>query len=208
MKRWILRIAASALFLLGAYLVVMGVQGYVSSRSYPNADDLKIAETPLLRVPLKDLAKDRVTVLRVKIPDSEQWRKIRRSWGPQEYVLGFLVAYQKLACLDDWGIRIDISESARTLPTRSGHVYAYTQLCPVAARVFDAAPGADVKITLTVPDPAGLPEGDLVVLSEWFNMKDKIVGVGVAQDFRWFPLCIAAVGLVFAMAGRFLWRLQ
>ena len=46
-----------------------------------------------------------------------------------------------------------------------------------------------------------MPAGELIVLSNWDNLKDKMVGVMLTEDLRKIPWYCVGIGLAMILAG-------
>jgi hypothetical protein len=194
-----------------AFIVVgflfLSAAAFLFPKESLNSHDEMTAVSPLVRIPLDQLANSGSAAVIVTIPHNAQWARIRRQWGDPSYFVG-AVEYPKTApeirCLDQLGIAVEIRTKTGIVPLKpaKGPPYGYSARCPDAGFEFRAPAGTDLTIRASSPrDP--MPAGELIVLCDWDNLKDKIVGVMLAESFRKMAWYCAGVGLAMTLAGSF-----
>jgi hypothetical protein len=172
-----------------------------------NSDDEMTAVSPLARIPLDQLANSGSAAVIVTVPHNAQWARIRRRWGDPSYFVG-AVEYPETArairCFDELGISVEIRTKIGivSLQPAKGPPYGYSARCPDAGFEFHAPAGTDLTIRASSPRHP-MPAGELVVLCNWENLKDKIVGIMLAESFRKMAWYCAAIRLAMTLAGTF-----
>jgi len=172
-----------------------------------NSDDEMTAVCPLVRIPLDQLANAGSPAVIVTVPNNSQWAHIRRQWGDPSYFVGaakYPDTAREILCLDRLGVAVEVRAETGIVPSKvaQGPPYGYSALCPDFGFEFRAPPGTDLTIrasSLRHPMPAG----DLIVLCNWENLKDKIVGVMLAEDLRRMAEYCLGIGLAMILAGGF-----
>jgi len=182
----------------GVFFLIPGLLWIATSGLRLKDDDARIALQPLVRVPLGRIS------ARLAIPDTPQWVKIRKVWGEPQFVISATDETGRgLICLPSTPLRIDLTDrSGRIIPLRrGGPPYGYSAFCSESSLRFDAHPGDTLNISIMASGGNGLPAGDLVVVRDWWNTKDKLVGVGLDDAIdsliRWASLA----GVLFLVAG-------
>jgi len=66
---------------------------------------------------------------------------------------------------------------------------------------FRAAPGNMLALTVTSRRGRALPAGNLVVVPNWWNTKDDLVGVGMDKDIATLVQWISFMGIALVPAG-------
>ena len=146
-----------------------------------NSDDEMTAVSPLARIPLDQLANSGSAAVIVTVPQNAQWVRIRRQWGDPSYFIGAM-KYPETAgqihCLDELGITVEVRAKTGiiSLKVAKHYPYPYWARCPGPGFEFRAPPGTDLTIRASSPRHP-MPAGDLIVLCNWENLKDKMVGV-------------------------------
>lgn len=168
---------------MGAYLSPILRHDYVTQA------ELRVAFARLTEVPLDRIESRLAARIPVTIPDTPEWRHIRRVWGPPDYMITAVSSSKNVAyCFSDVGLAIDIQRQGEQIATAAGGLpYGYSFYsggCAVDTFHFRAEPGNELTITITKSNTRPLPSGELIIEPSWYNTKDKIVGVMLAEDFR------------------------
>src|SRR5690242_199908 len=84
-----------------------------------NSDDEMTAVSPLVRIPLDQLANSGSAAVIVTVPNNAQWERIRRQWGDPGYFVGAM-SYRATAgqihCLDELGITVEVKANTGAVP--------------------------------------------------------------------------------------------
>src|SRR5580700_3175943 len=142
-------------------------------------EDVKVAQTPIATVPLDQVGIQRSTAVTVFIPNSAQWKRIRRDWGEPDFVVSAVSSERPLwaYCLADLGMRIEVFQQGKPIPVQgSDPGYGYSTDCERGSLRFRASPGDELQVVISRSGQRPLPAGKLAVAGTWFYEKDKIVG--------------------------------
>jgi hypothetical protein len=74
--------------------------------------------------------------------------------------------------------------------------YGYSSDCKRSSLAFQAAPGPELAVTITKSGDRPLPSGDLIIVSNWPNTKDKLVGISLDEKLRRILTATSSVGVV------------
>ena len=201
--RSLIRSVAVVALGIGIALLVFAVWLETPREERLSAEEERIAFAPLCRFPLSHGDNEPLTA-RMRLPDTVQWRKIRRLWGEPDVVVTAVGTAKHLAiCLPKSPLRVEIvGPSMRAIPLRPGTApYGYSALCESSSLRFRAAPGDELTVEVTSPQSNESGADELIVQSDWFNTKDKIVGEDFNRDFANFARWIATLGLVFCLSS-------
>lgn len=193
-------ISAGALFLIPRILWI------ANSESRLTDADALIALQPLIRLPLDRISEGHLSE-RLPIPDTRQWTRIRTVWGEPDIVISVVDATgRNLICLPSIPLRIDLTNrSGSSLTLRRGSSpYGYSEACSESSLRFQTTPGDTLKISVATSGQQSLPPGDLIVVRDWWNTKDKLVGVYLNDDIDSFTRWTSVVGILFLVAGAIL----
>jgi hypothetical protein len=172
-----------------------------------NSDDEMTALSPLARIPLDQLANSGSAAVIVTVPHNAQWARIRRQWGDPSYFVGAMKYPEtggQIHCLDELGISVEVRAKTGiiSLKVAKHYPYPYWARCPGPGFEFCASPGTELTIRAGSPRHP-MPAGDLIVLCNWENLKDKMVGVMLTEDLRKIAGYPVGVGLAMILAGIF-----
>ena len=79
-------------------------------------EDQVTALAPMASVSLNAIGKEGETVMKVLLPRSAQWQRIRRRWGAPAYVFSAVSPTRRdVYCLPDLSIGIEVFEQGRTV---------------------------------------------------------------------------------------------
>ena len=165
------------------------------------------AVSPLVRIPLDQLANAGSAAVIVTVPNNSQWVRIRRQWGDPSYFVGaakYPDTAREILCLDRLGVAVEVRAETGIvhLQVSQGPPYGYSALCPDFGFEFHAPPGTDLTIRASSSHHP-MPAGDLIVLCDWENLKDKTVGVMLTEDLRRLAEYCLGIGLAMILAGGF-----
>jgi hypothetical protein len=164
----------------GVLLLVPGTYRYFTSPGLKQ-DDLSVAFSPLVRIPLHSVEHAGSASVVIKIPDNQQWTNIRRAWGTPAYILA-AVSPEKhhLYCFDRQGFDAQVSRAGEViaLEVADHPIYGYSTDCKTNGLQFRAGPGTELLVRIAESSKRPLPSGEFIVTAYWGSeMKDNIVGV-------------------------------
>jgi len=173
-----------------------------------NMEDEGTALAPLASVPLDSIGKQPLTEMSVVIPDTAQWKRIRRRWGEPEFIISAVSLGHSLAfCLADLKIEIKVFEHGNPVHTEiSGAPYPYSTNCERSSLRFKAAPGTELRVVISPQADQPEPSGQIVVLGSWPNTKDKLVGGALDRELRPFAEGASILGLILIPVSILFWR--
>lgn len=175
-------------------------------------EDPSVALAPLASIPLARVGKQHA--MKVVVPDTDQWRRIRRNWGEPDLVVAALSKDGPDRCLADLAKEVEVTTRSNPIPLkRAAAGYGHSSACGLSSFAFRAPPAAELLVTVTKRDLLPWPIGDLVVRCDWPNTKDKLVGISIERDLqKLHPLAGAGAitGLLFLALASDLrrWRRQ
>ena len=84
-------------------------------------------------------------------------------------------------CLPEMPLRIEMLDAtARVIPLQpDGGPYGYSTACASSSLRVHSAPGKELKLKLAGTRLGTIPASDLIVMGDWFNTKDKLVGLSL-----------------------------
>ncbi len=171
-----------------------------------NSAEVVTALTPFAAVPLDSGGRPATTSMKVVIPDTAQWRRIRRQWGTPEYIISAVAPGRQVAyCLLDLKMEIKVYRNGKPIQTENSiPPYGYEARCNGSSLRFRAAPGDELRVDISRTAQQPVPSGDVIVICEWFATKDRLLSKDLNKEiFR--PIAIAGIifGVVFiALAVR------
>ena len=195
---------------LGFLVLVPGGLILISTTHGLSSSDATVALAPLMNIPLDQAVNQPSAAVTVVIPHTEQWKRIRTEWGEPDFVVSAVSSDHLLAwCLADLGLEIKIYRQGSLVPAAASYLpYGYSG-CGNGSLRFRVEPEAD-ELRLSISKSGFLPlpaAGQLIVVADWWNTKDKIVGDALDSQLR--PLAVAAslTGIILiAFAASFQWR--
>jgi hypothetical protein len=184
-------------------------------RSAPNRDDAGVAFAEVARIRLDSLRAGSPIRLVFRVPDTEQWKRLRETWGDHGYIVyaerneesrpGIVIPFSKL------NVDLTVSRGGRSVAVQksSGCPYmisiASSSDIDDCAMAFKPTPGEELEITLTARGSEHLPTGDFVIQPYWGGYeKDRIVGAMIDSDVQPYVLGAAAIGVVLLIASSIL----
>jgi hypothetical protein len=170
-----------------------------------------LAQQPLRTIPLDTLTPG-VHTIYVKIPDSAEWKHIRRQWGEPGYIVAVSSSSKSkyLRCMNPQRLSVSLQgSSGRPLKTQApeGAPYGYSAECSSPGIRFEASSGS--VVTLQVYRSAELGDtGDYLIVAPFWNsgIKDHIVGSLLDQDLAPVFDISAVIGALMLVASLLLFR--
>jgi hypothetical protein len=172
-------------------------------------DRVKPAEADIAFANLAEVQLDRLEAMRslsvpVVIADTPDWVHIRHVWGEPDYIIAAISPSQRsIYCLSDLGLAIDMIHQGSRVQTESSavpHGYSlYSRGCATVAVKFRASPGNKLTVSITKSKMRPLPPGELIIRPEWWNTKDKIVGISLDEDVRQLIPILFVLGSLLAL---------
>lgn len=188
---------------VGGLLFLPGILWVAASGSLINDDDASIALQPLTRIHLDGIATGPLSAAFI-VPDTAQWTRIRKTWGQPEFVVSAVEPTGRFAlCLPDMPVRIELrDQTGRVIPLQPyGGPYGYSRSCESSSLRFHAAVGDEFTLKVTKTGVRTVPAGDLIVIRDWFNTKDKLVGLYLDHDVKSLVMWLSIVGLLLVLSG-------
>lgn len=188
---------------IGTLLLVPGILWVAGSRTRLSDDDARVALQPLKRIQLARIDQGPFSVT-LMIPNTTQWTKICKGWGEPGLVISAVDAAGSFAlCLPEMPVRIElIDPTDRVIPLQpNGGPYGYSTSCPSSSLRFHADPGSELTLKLAGHETGTVPAADLIVVSDWFNTKDKLVGLYLDKDIESLVKWSSIPGFLLAASG-------
>jgi hypothetical protein len=190
---------------IGGLLVIPGVLWVPGTGARLTEGDVSSALQPLARIHFGGVFEKPQSVNFV-VPGTTHWTRVRQAWGEPELVFSAVDPTGRIAlCLPEMPLRIELSDSTgRVIALRPGSApYGYSADCERSSLRFRAAAGDELtlKVTKSGEGASKARVGDLIVKADWFNLKDKFVGVYLDKDvdsLRKWPLL---AGSLFLLSG-------
>jgi hypothetical protein len=186
-------------------LLLLPMACYVGEPQPVGPEDLVVAATPVARLPLTGLRSGGPVRLSFQIPDSTQWARIRRHWGPPRYLV-FAVDNTGTTILPFASLHVSVDirgrHGALVSERSTGRVHNYSQEHQDTGLRFDPQVGDELQLQVETHHTDTLPDGELIVepYLESFT-KDDAVGVGVAELFKTVFTWSALVGIALLFAA-------
>jgi hypothetical protein len=168
------------------------------------------AGAELATADVRDLAVGSRHLIPLRIPDSKEWLALERAWGVPEFVVALTstAGQRRLACLSKNHIAVRIMDAkGRELPTKPAYPYAYSSICSGPPGLsFVANSGSEVTIRIERLATPGSDESRLIVVPNWENEKDKLVGTALQPTMQKLSIIVGRVGMLCVLAGGLLRR--
>ncbi len=188
---------------IGTLLLAPGILWVMGSMKRLSDDDARVALQPLKRIPLDRINQGPISVT-LRIPNAAQWTKIRKIWGEPELLISAVDAARNSAlCLPEMPVRIEVTDPTRGgIPLQAyGRPYGYSSTCASSSLRFHAAPGSELILQLARTSRGTVPAGDLILVSDWFNTKDKLVALDLDKSTRAFLKWLSVPGFLLVASG-------
>ncbi len=188
---------------------LLALAGYV----YPwkESVDARPATLKLAQIPTSEVRVEAESVIRFRIPGSEQWRRLIANWGPPTFIaaLALRSAKPELACFTETGLTLKITDSAgHAIPTRSSGAapYGYISQCTTTGLEFVGSPGSELLLHAMRAGTQDEAEGELIIVPYWPYEKDRLVGDMIAADLKRVSLGLGTVGICCLAVSLWLYR--
>jgi hypothetical protein len=203
-----MRRAAIIAVAVGLLIFCPGVILLMSTMFGLNIEDERTALAPLASIPLDAIGKQPLKAMKVVIPDTAQWKRIRREWGTPKFIISAVSSGRLLAfCLADLKIGIEVFEHGNPVHAEvSGAPYSYSANCGGSSLGFEAAPGTELRVVISPLGQRPWPSGEIVVLGSWPDTKDKLVGGALDRELRPIAVCASILGLILIGLSIAFWR--
>ncbi|MEO8371092.1 MAG: hypothetical protein ABI806_18050 [Candidatus Solibacter sp.] len=201
MRRWPIWLVA-----LGGVILIPGGIWFSTSRTRLTKNDDATALQPLIRIPLASLHEQPLTTM-LTIPKSPPWARIRRAWGEPEFVISASEPTGRtVMCLSSMPVRIEVvntNGSAISMQAGAGP-YGYSDYCSGSSLRFQATGGSVLTLKITKVELRPVPAGDVIVLVDWWNTKDKLVGVALDEETGFLLKRLSIAGILLIAVGAML----
>lgn len=193
---------------IGLLIFCPGAILLISTMSGLNIEDERTALAPLASVPLDSIGEQPLTDITVVIPDTAQWKRIRRKLGAPTFIISAVSSRRLLAfCLADLKIGIEVFEHGSPVRTEmSGAPYAYSAKCERGSLRFKAAPGTELRVAISSLGVRPQLLEQIVVLGFWPDTKDKLVGGALDRELRPIAEGASILGLILIALSILFWR--
>ena len=203
------RFVPITLAVIGLLVLVPGVFLLIFIPTGLNPADEAVALAPLTSIPLDRVENQLSTEVKVVIPYTAQWTRIRAEWGKPEFIVSAVSSEHLLAwCLAELRIEIKVSHHGNLVPAAVSYPpYGYSG-CENGSLRFGVDPGTDeLRLSISKSGFLPLPSGRIIIVADWRDTKGNLVGDSLDAGLR--PLAIAAslAGVILiALAAFFQWR--
>ncbi|HXB74858.1 MAG TPA: hypothetical protein VNY05_41895 [Candidatus Acidoferrales bacterium] len=188
---------------VGGLLFLPGILWVAASGTRLNDDDASIALQPLTRIHLDGIDNGPLSAALI-VPNTARWTRIRKACGEPEFVISAVEPTGRFAlCLPEMPVRIELNDqTGRVIPLQpDGGPYGYSTSCESSSLRFHAALGGGFTLKVTKTGIRIVPAGDLIVVSDWYNMKDKLVGLSLDHDVESLVTWLSIVGFLLVLSG-------
>jgi hypothetical protein len=145
------------------------------------------------------------------VPTTDQWVRIRDTWGEPAYAVFARTDGGDLAVIAWDSLDLEVTGSTGLGPLDMAVAVALPNSLPPNAGgvMFWPRPGEEVRLNIKAMNPAAVPDGELVVQAAWDgDPKGRAVGMVFSVDLRPFLrmglLCGVVLLFVAAVLGN--WR--
>ena len=186
---------------VGTFFLVPRALWVAGSSSRLTYDDARVALEPLNRIHFDKNDQGPISVT-LRIPNTTQWTKILSVWGVPEFVISAVDTAGRLAlCLPEMPVRIELFDQTDRLIRLhpGGGPYLYSTLCASNSLRFHAAPGDE--LTLKLERLGTVPAVDLIVVGDWFDTKDKLVGLDLEKSVGGLVKSLSIPGFLLVVSG-------
>jgi len=166
----------------------------------------------LADIPLSQIALNGTIDFRVTAPDDPRWKRVRRFWGDDGYIIAAISPkHRSMYCFESLGLRVRATTGTQQvgLERPTNVLYGYSPECENIGLRFRVPPGVTVQLHIESQQGKPMLTGELIVTSFWTGvMKDRIVGLTLAEDFRKIYRVFAICGVLILGFAGWLWLLQ
>ncbi|MBV9083601.1 MAG: hypothetical protein JOZ62_13055 [Acidobacteriaceae bacterium] len=188
---------------IGALLLLPGIVWIASSGARLNNVDARVAFEPLERIQLNRIDQRPISVP-LTIPNTSQWKQIRKVWGEPGFVISAVDATGEFVrCLPEMPLRIElIDATGNTIPLQPDNgAYGYSCRCQSGSLRFNARPGSQLTLKVSATSRGTVLRGDLIVVSDWVNTKDKLAGLNLDKSIETVVTWLSIPGFLFVACG-------
>jgi hypothetical protein len=188
----------------GLLLLIPGVLSVFHAVRLEPGDDL-VALTPLASIRLGQIGAEPV-VTKLVVPDTRQWRRIRRAWGDPSFIISAVSSEKSFAyCLPDLGLSVEASLQGNKISLESSNPpYGYSSGCERSSLAFRAVSGSDLIVTITKSGDLPSPSGEVIIVSYWANTKDKLVGISLERELKPIVTATSSLGVVLIVVAAYI----
>jgi hypothetical protein len=79
--------------------------------------------------------------------------------------------------------------------------YGYSDYCSRSSLRFQAAGGSALALKITNVELRPVPAGNVIVVADWWNTKDKLVGVALDEEIGFLLKWLSIAGILFIAVG-------
>jgi hypothetical protein len=191
-----------ALVALGLLFVLPGL--FTSGMFGASAEDWAVASTPIARLPLDSLGRSGSVSLVFVVPTSEQWIRIRETWGDPGYVV-FGTSQGPSPSVVGWstlGVEAEASTRLGALRIEPAGAFHRSGGSQDTGVVFRPRPGERVRLDLKLANSELPVEGELVVAVNWdADTKGRMLNMVFNIDFRRYLRWGLIVGVFILVAA-------
>lgn len=187
----------------GGALCLPAILWVATSERRLDGDDASIALNPIARIPLDTLRKGPFSATLI-VPDTVRWKRIRKAWGEPEFVISAVEPTRRFTlCLPKMPARIELCDAAGRVVSLqpAGAPYGYSASCELSSLRFQAARGDKLTLKVTETGSGTVPAGYLIVVGDWFNTKDNLVGLDLDKDIDSLVKWLSIIGCLLVVAG-------
>ena len=173
-----------AIGVIGVLLVIPGAWFFPHYVRGVKSQDAVVALKPLVTIPLNGIWS--VRDFQFRIPDTPQWKRIRRDWGDPDWIIAAASPEKYFAyCLPSLGLTIRVTNHGSPVPLAASHPpYTYSSDCAASSITFKAAQGTELTVSIIRSSERPLPSGEVIVVGGWIYTKDKLVGIALNEEVR------------------------
>ena len=197
-KRWPLWFS-----IIGGLLVLPEALWLASSSNRLSEHDTSVALMPLTRIAIDGIEKWPASFALV-ITETKQWNRIRSAWGDPEFVLSVVDRSGRDAlCLQETPLHSEIIDATgKPIPLRRGFgPYAYSSSCQWSGPRFDARAGSKFELNIENTGGQTAPAAEITVVADWYNTKDKLVGISLDREMASILKWPCLLGVLFLSVG-------
>ena len=195
---------------LGLSLLATGCFfAFLRTRDLSQAD-ASVALANVAEIDLKRIGSADPLALSLIIPDTPQWVRIRKKWGVPDFLIAAISAGRRSCyCLTELPLSITVVRGEDRIPLQpSSPPYGYSSECPMGAGKINAAPGTRVTVSVAKRTSEPLPAGKLIIVNNWPDVKDKLVGIALDQELRRVSNVAVVCGSALILVAAIRWYLK
>jgi hypothetical protein len=191
--------AIARVLVIGGGLLLIGVAWLKPERTVRlTKDEERRALTPLLQMQVPGGSRGLVEFT------DPRWQRIRAVWGEPELVVSFGDAGRRIArCLPGLPLSIAVvRRDGNSVPlTVGGPPYGYSSQCESCCFRFRWNSSEPLEVMVAPTRAVNTSVSDLIVVADWNNVKDKIVGAAIDEKVEPLLRWASIAGLVCLLCG-------